>query len=440
MKLLEAGACPDTQDWTERTPLQYATMANNVKGMDHLLKYEAELNDESLHIAARLLNLPAVSLLLAHHARTDLPGSVHCGGRTPLGELCRMADLSQNPSQFMKTLKILCKATNKFGLLTDGRSYIFQALDNDEPLRMTSAIFKSCQSVIDEVNDSYNIFVNGSLHYSPTAYVRHFKCIERSGFRSVDLSHPCCSIDACPAPQLERLLHAHGCQDRFWDAAAGDDQPLGFCNPSTAIIASIKDAEATRKKQERKARAEAEEIARKKQEQRDLDEAVAANSRRERERIKVLEEAKAAEIRATNEKAEAEARAIQQQTREKENQMRRLKSLEAEEAQARQQREQEEQQFQMEQERIKAKAEEELEAKKQRRMEQALRERSNIQIDQKRREANIQRNMLKEERNLMEEKRKLLSEAKNLMIEAGHAGVTMTTKAGVGRILGEIGD
>ena len=145
LRLLEAGACPDTQDWAERTPLLYATMANNVEAMTHLLKYDVELNDESLHIAARQLDLAAVDLLLTHQARTDLPGSIHCGGRTPLGELCLMADLSQNPPQLMKTLKLLCKATKNFGALTDGRSCIFQALDNNKPLQMTAALFKSSQ-------------------------------------------------------------------------------------------------------------------------------------------------------------------------------------------------------------------------------------------------------------------------------------------------------
>lgn len=75
-RLLEAGAYPDTQDSGGRTPLQYATMANNIKGMDHLLKYNSEVDDESLHIAARQLDLPAVKVLLANHARTDLPGVV----------------------------------------------------------------------------------------------------------------------------------------------------------------------------------------------------------------------------------------------------------------------------------------------------------------------------------------------------------------------------
>lgn len=435
LRLLEAGACPDAEDWAERTPLQYATMANNVQGINHLLKYDVEVNDESLHIAARQLDLAAVDLLLAHQARTDLPGSIHCEGRTPLGELCRMADLSQNPPQLMKTLKLLCKATKSFEVLTDGRPYIFQALDNDKPLRMTAALFKSSQSMNDEVNHYYNIFVSGSLCYSPTAYVRHFKCVETSRFKSIDLSSRCCSIDACPAPQLEKLLRAHGCQDRFWDTAAGVNQPRGFCKPSSAIIASIKDAETLRKEQDRKALAEASELSLKAQRQKDLDAAALANNRRERERIQILEEAKAAEIQATHEKAEAEIRAIQRRTREQEKQTQRLQKLEAEESAARQHREAAEQQFHLDQERLKAKAEEEIEAKRERRREQALRERSNIQIDLKKKEAGIQSGLLKEEKNLMEAKRRLMSEAKGMLIEASQAGVT---KVGIGRILGKI--
>lgn len=439
LRLLEAGACPDTQDWADRTPLQHATLAGNVKGMEYLLKFNAEVNDESLHIAARQLDLAAVGLLLVHHARTDLPGSVHCGGRIPLGELCRMADLSQNPSQLMKTLKLLCKATKNLGTLTDGRSCIFHALDNNKPLQMTTSLLRCCQTVTDEFNNDHNMFVYGSRRYSPSAYVRHFKCIEPSGVRFVELSRRCCNIDACPALQLERLLRAHGCEDRFWDAAAGVHQPRGFCNPPLEIIASIKDAEAARDEQNRKAQAQAEELARKEQEQRELDEVAAANNRRERERIKALEEVTAAKIRARNEEAEAEARAIQRRTKEKENEMRRLQTVEAEEAEARQRLKVAEQTFLLEQEQARVNAEEELEAKRDRRREQVLRDRTNLLVEHKKREAEVQKNVIKEERALMQEKRRLMNDAKSMFIEANHAGV-VATKMGMGRVLGEIGN
>ena len=111
LKLLEAGAYPDVQDNAERTPLQYAAIAKHMKGMEHLLIANAVAKDESLHIAARQLDIPAVQLLLTHNADTELPGTVHCGGRLPLGEVCRMTDLTHNPPHLKKMLTLLCKAT-----------------------------------------------------------------------------------------------------------------------------------------------------------------------------------------------------------------------------------------------------------------------------------------------------------------------------------------
>lgn len=263
LRLLQAGAHPDTQDSTDRTPLQYATMVATIEGMDQLLTYKAEVNDESLHIAARQLDLPAVKLLLDHHARADLPGTIHCGGRTPLGEICRMANLNQSPPQLKKTLMLLCKATTNLSVLTHGKSLLLHALDNNTPLKMTTALLTSCLPVREGVNDDFNIFSKGSLRYSPTAYVRHFKCAESSGYRSPYFSRRCCTLEACPAPKLEKLLHEYGCEDRFWDANAGANQPKGLCNPSPAITTAIEDAESLRKEQARKARAEAEERERK---------------------------------------------------------------------------------------------------------------------------------------------------------------------------------
>lgn len=431
-RLLEAGAYPDTQDSGGRTPLQYATMANNIKGMDHLLKYNSEVDDESLHIAARQLDLPAVKVLLANHARTDLPGVVHCGGRTPLGETCRMADLSENPHQLKKTLTLLCKATKNLSVLTNGRSLLLQALENNTPLKMATALLTCCMAVKDGINDDFNIFVKGSLHYSPTAYVRHFKCTQAPSSRSIDLSHRCCSLETCPATKLESLLHAHGCLDRFWDAAAGANQPKGLRNPPRAIVESINDAEAARKEQARQVRAEAEESARKAQIQRDLDDAAAADRKRELDRLKVFEEVKASEIRTAKEKAAAEARAIEQRTKEEEKGIRRLAAVKAEEAEEKRRRKLKEYNEKKERERTRDLEREERETQKDRRVERTLRERSNIQIDRKKKEANIQKEILKEQRNLLGEHRRLADKMLKYDDSSGVRQVNM------GRVLGEI--
>ncbi|KAL9127849.1 MAG: hypothetical protein Q9217_003340, partial [Psora testacea] len=425
LRLLQAGAYPDTQDNTDRTPLQYATSASDIRCMSHLLKYKAEVNDESLHIAARQLDLAAVRLLLDHHARTDLPGTVHCGGRTPLGEICRMADLTKNSSQLKTTLVFLCEATTNPGTLSKDRSLIVQALDNHSPIKMATALLTSCQPVRDGLNDDFNIFSKGSLRYSPSGYVRHFKCVESRSHRSLDFSWRCCNHNACPAPKLEDLLHAYGCKDRFWDANAGANQPEAFCNPPSAIITAMNEAEAILIEQ-----------ARRYQMQRDLDAAAAADRRRERERLRVREEERAAEIRAMDERTAAETRAIQQRARAEEQERQLLAAAEAEQAEMKRQRELREYNAQRERERREFNDQEERERLKDLRANKTLRERSNMQIDQKKREANIRKELLKEERTVLGEKRKLVDSATGMFREAGYSG--LKSNVSMGRVLGEI--
>ena len=309
-------------------------------------------------------------------------------------------------------------------------------LGNQTPLKMATALLTSCNAVKEGLNDEHNVFARGSLRCSPTAYVRHFKCAESSGLHSNDLERRCCRLDNCPAPKLERLLRAHGCEDHFWDAAAGANQPKGFCNPPLHIITSIEEVKAARKEQARIDRAEAEERARKERLQRDLDTAAAADRRRERERLRVLEERKAVEIRATKEKAAADTHAIQRRAREERRAAEELAAVEADQDDKRRQRKRREDDEEAERERARAQAREDRETREDRRRERALRERSNIQIDQKKREANIKKQVLNEERSLMGERRRLIESTTGMFREAQISGVD---RGGMGRILGEIG-
>ena len=446
MQLLEAGAQPDTQDDVGRTALQYATMAGSQASMEQLLNHNAEIDDESLHIAARQLEIPTMKLLIDRGASATLPGTVHCDGRIPFGELLRMANVHQNPPQLKKAIKFLFGATTELKLLSHGKSLIFQALDNDSALKMTTALLLSCQSFREDMNEDYNIFASGSRRYSPSAYIRHFKCIEPSGHHSFDFSRRCCKFEDCPAPDLEKLLRAYGFKDRFWDAKAGVSQPKGFCNPPFDIVTAIRDDENRRREQEQIARARAEEKARKERLereekdrkdriQRDLDNAAAAERRRERERLKVIEEERAVEIRATERRAAAKKKAIEQRTEAKLREKQRLADEEAREADAKRQREQREYNEQRTRERTFFNEQQERKRQNDQQAASALKERSNIQINQKRREANLQTELFKEERNLVGEKRKLVDSATGMFREAGYQGVS---RVGMGRVLGEI--
>jgi len=48
--------------------------------MQHLLKFNAMLNDESLHIAAQQLHDSRVKVLLEHNSSINYPGTFSYGG------------------------------------------------------------------------------------------------------------------------------------------------------------------------------------------------------------------------------------------------------------------------------------------------------------------------------------------------------------------------
>ena len=343
--------------------------------MEHLLTYHSEVNDESLHIAARQLDYAAIKLLLKHHARTDVPGTVHCESRIPLAELCRMADVTRNPAQLKKTLALVYRATTNLKILNHGKSIIFQALENNTPFKMVAALLGSCSSIQDSLNDNFNIFSTGSYRYSPAAYVRHFMCIESLGHRSLNLvTSRCCAQSDCPAPKLENILHAHGCKDRFWDAHAGADQPEGFCNPPPAIITAIEEAKTARKEETRGAK-----------KQRVGDAEVEAESRREQERLILQGQKTALELRTLQERAAEDVKAIRRRAEAEEQERQRLADIEAENAEARRRREQREHEDEEARKSLEFEKAQEREARKSRQVISALREKSNIQVDQRKR-------------------------------------------------------
>ncbi|KAM0805799.1 hypothetical protein BDR22DRAFT_797658, partial [Usnea florida] len=284
LQLLEAQANANVEDKAGRTPLQLATRVGSLFSMQHLLDFKANPDDESLHIAARGTNVSAVKLLLDRGASVDCPGVRTCNYRTPLGELCRNASPSRNPAQFKDTLNILAKAKPDLTRLTDRKSPIFLALDNDSPFVMTTALLKTFRTRPEDLNADFNILHKpGGVCYSLTMYVRHFKCTKRFRDRCLD-SEP-----------LEKLLREFGCRDRFWIETAGANQPLGVCGPPTHIVEEQKRAESLRKQQEEKVRLRAEEVAQQEAIQADLDRAAQAELTRERARLAVLEEKREAD-------------------------------------------------------------------------------------------------------------------------------------------------
>ena len=473
LQLLEAGAEPDTEDEDGQTPLEYATRASNLESMEHLLKYKANISDESLHIAARQLDNSAALLLLGHGASTTLPGTFHCDNRIPLGELCCMADLQQNPPQLKTTLKTLYKATSDFKILTNGKSLILHALDNKSSLKMTKALLTSCPDIQKSLNEDFNIYAAKSFRYGPTAYVRQFRCMEPSAPNALDFFYRCCNHDACPAPALETLLRVHGCEDRFWDDSGGANQPQGFRDPPLAILNALKDAEGRSRELARQARVKLEEKTRREAAdaaERDHLDKIQANKnreaaedrRRERERLRVLEEGKAAEIRAARELADAERARVRVLEEENAAELRavrdladaeiqrkqRLAAVEAEADRARTRREQNEFNAKLERERAefndhqrRKKASEERKLKHQQRQaredERTLSERANIKAAQRERETKAQRSLLDKTKEVVRARTDTFDSAAGMMRQVEFSG---TGQAPIGRILKELED
>ncbi|KAL8727591.1 MAG: hypothetical protein Q9166_005940 [cf. Caloplaca sp. 2 TL-2023] len=381
--LLQAGADPGVHDGTDRSPLEYATMAGDIQSMKYIIQRKIngsevltdELLDESLHVAARNLDFAASKLLLEHNFRADLPGPIHAGGRTALGEACRMGDATADSFQLKKVLGLLCKTTTDLKFRIHGKSRVLLALDNASPTRMATALLASHRAIREDLNEGFNIFSKGSYRYSLTAYVRHFRCMETPAHRSHDFTERCCARDGCDAPELERLLHAYGSAE--------------------------------------------------------------AEQRKEDERLKQRQEERAADRRAMEEDAAAEVRAIESRARAESLAQQRLAEAEASQAEAGRRREEEEYNIRRARECEAHDQKERREQKRNLRAEATLRERKNIQVDQKKRESNLRKELIREERKLIEERKGLADSMAGMFREAQHAGVS---KIGAGRILGEIED
>lgn len=422
---MEAGARAATEDRLKRTPLYYAARVGCLESMRHLLNYNVELEDGSLHIAARFTHAEAVSLLLDHGASVDYPGVISCEDRTPMGEICRRTDPEKDPARLKETLRELVKRKPNPEKLASGKSLVFLALDNNKAIIMVRILLAVWPYLREHLNSDFNIYRReGGLCYSPTMYVRHFKCLLPTHLRDFDSEHQCCQLHGCPAPALEKLLRAFHCQDRFWNDRGGAKQPRGSCGEPPHIVEAQREAERLRRRQEEQARLKAEEQARRDAEQaaldaeaaakqQRLDAEAAAERQRETKRLAVIERQREADaredqrrLRVAEEKSKAEAR----------EELRRLAAIEEE---ARAQRDGKQRAFEEEQARTRSMADEEA-RRKRRQDEQTL--------ATLKKQAQLEKEVIKE-------RKKLLDGAVELVRQTQIAGYGQQS---AGRILGEI--
>lgn len=396
LQLLEANALPDSEDSFHKTALNYATETGDLKSVEYLLNFEAEIDDESLHIAAGHANASMVKLLFAHGASKDHPGTLYCDGRTALGELCLKANPATHSVQIKDILKAFEQGRPNFEKLSQNKSFIFLALDNDSPLSMTRMLLTSISHLREKINEDFNVYhFERGLHYSPTMYVRHFKCRQSFRQRSILPDHDCCNLEGCPGRDLEKMLRAFGCKDRFWDDEAGAEQPLGACGLPSHILRAQRQAEEIQEQQAKKQRLREEEIARRDAEQADLEAAAEAERRRESQSLALIEQ-----------KRQANAR-----------EERRRLALIADEHNA--ERERTQRTFDEQQQRVRRAAREE---------EERIKRKDSQRLSALEKEARIKTDVAKEQR-------RLISSANEMMREARVAGMP---NVNMGRILGEI--
>ena len=167
--LLDLGARVAQQDCFGRTPLFYAGRNGNVSALTSLLKKRPPPNDGSLHEAARELRPDAVKTLVAAGHNINFPSLKH-GGRNPLCELCYGCKGSDDPVALHNTL-LECMAAKAAPLgKCRGRSALFFAIENQDPVTVVSKVIEVC--MWRDLNDPLNVFEHDNHSYSATMYIK----------------------------------------------------------------------------------------------------------------------------------------------------------------------------------------------------------------------------------------------------------------------------
>ncbi|KAH8661680.1 hypothetical protein BGZ60DRAFT_433482 [Tricladium varicosporioides] len=224
-RLVEARVDLDLADSQGRSPLAHATEIGDVASMSALLQAGVEINDDSLHIAARNLNAEAIILLVQNGHDPNKP-SMKFQGRSPLAELCLNAPRyakTPNEQALIRDLKKAIQTLIDHNARTNlripnrpnGKSILYHCLDSTNPYVVTKA-FLDCGQ-FHNLDKDFNLFTDDVYTYSPTKYVEKGLC---QGDRSQD-------------ERLSELLVYYGAIDRFWKNEG--EQPEDMFNPPEEI-------------------------------------------------------------------------------------------------------------------------------------------------------------------------------------------------------------
>ncbi|KAJ5154603.1 uncharacterized protein N7500_010042 [Penicillium coprophilum] len=179
------------------------------------------VRDGALHEAAREVNTKIIEVLIIEGNQRDYAYS-DCSGHTALAELCLRADGNKPAHELKRAMALLCD-DRSFRKKSHGKSALHLALDNRRNApAVTRALLDSFMA--DYINDSFNLYEEDGLVYSPLAYVAKHRNKAPSIYDE----------------SLLQLLTEFGCSNRFW-ALAGNPQPADVMNPPDDICQIIND-------------------------------------------------------------------------------------------------------------------------------------------------------------------------------------------------------
>ncbi|KAI2628343.1 hypothetical protein GGS21DRAFT_527530 [Xylaria nigripes] len=176
--LLLAGAEVDVTDALGNSPLSMASAIGGdlaITILSNLLAAGASKNDGSLHNAARELNLQAMQVLVEYSHDPDFPSPLH-GGRSALAELCLHAadsvPLTASKQKSMeRAIEFLLQSDTDTTIQSDGKSVLLLAFESIDPLATTRVLLRA--GLWKEINQPFNLYIDGKYTYSPTMYVQH---------------------------------------------------------------------------------------------------------------------------------------------------------------------------------------------------------------------------------------------------------------------------
>ncbi|KIX08154.1 uncharacterized protein Z518_02810 [Rhinocladiella mackenziei CBS 650.93] len=205
--LIQNGADVSATNDKGNSPLLLASELGNTAAAERFIATGVNLNDGSLHQAARNLQLSVVKSLLQNGADPNYRSRVH-GGRSPLGELCLTAQASGSSYQVMvDTLRELCQGGADFKERIGRKPLICLALDNSDPAPMVEAIMAAYLSKL--IDEDFNLYEENDVVYSPTYYV--LKGIFRG--------------PAAKSRELVRLLRTYGANRDVYYSLSGPQPP-----------------------------------------------------------------------------------------------------------------------------------------------------------------------------------------------------------------------